>query len=274
LSVTADIFRFKLKNIGGDMRFVFSALLGLFLLLSGNVAVAQISNINDAINKAGSLRYHAHRLGKLYIQIGMGVDAERSQRLLDSAIPVYDRRLVELKNYAPTPEIKESYLALEKTWIGYKDLLVGAKPSQDGARKIVEISDQVVAIANKATGQLATHSGSTQGGLVNVSGRQRMLSQRMAKYTQAISWGVAPATAAAEVAKDKVEFAQKLDELAAAPSNTSAIKDQLALGRQQWMFFDIALSEKKTNSLTVATTSERILEVMDNVVGMYEKLAK
>ena len=40
------------------------------------------------------------------------------------------------------------------------------------------------------------------------------------------------------------------------------------------MFFDIALSEKKTNALTIATTSERILEVMDNVVGMYEKLSK
>jgi hypothetical protein len=44
------------------------------------------------------------------------------------------------------------------------------------------------------------------------------------------------------------------------------------------MFFDNALGgsekEKKTNSLNVATTSERILEVMDNVVGMYEKLGK
>jgi nitrate/nitrite-specific signal transduction histidine kinase len=256
------------------MKSLFSALIGLFLLVSGDLAVAQVSNINDAINKAGSLRYQAHRLGKLYIQIGMGVDADRSKRTMDSVIPIYDRRLVELKNYAPTPEIKESYVALEKAWISYKDLLIGAKPSQDGARKVVEISDQVVAIANKATGQLATHSGSAQGGLVNVSGRQRMLSQRMAKYSQAISWGVAPATAQAEITKDKAEFAQKLDELAAAPINTAGLKDELALGRQQWMFFESALSEKKTNALTIATTSERILEVMDNVVGMYEKLSK
>lgn len=256
------------------MKAFYSALLGLFLLLSGDVALAQISNINDAINKAGSLRYQAHRLGKLYIQIGMGVDVDRSKRLMDTVVPVYDRRLIELKNYAPTPEIKETYVALEKAWIGYKDILIGAKPSQEGARKVVEISDQVVNIANKATGQLAAHSGSAQGGLVNISGRQRMLSQRIGKYSQAIVWGVAPAGAQAEVGKDRAEFAQKLDELAAAPINTPAIKEELALGRQQWGFFESTLNAKRVNVLTIATTSERILEVMDNVVGMYEKLSK
>lgn len=257
---------------------VFRVFLSLLLLSLGGVAQAQVANINDAINKAGSLRYTAHRLGKIYIQLGMGVDVDRSKRVLDSAIGMYDRRVVELKNYAPTPEIKETYVALEKAWIGYKDLLVGAKPSQEGARKVVQVSDEVVAIANKATGQLAAYSGSAQGGLVNVSGRQRMLSQRLAKYSQAIAWGVAPAGAQSEINKDKAEFMQKLDELAAASINTPAIKDELALGRQQWMFFDGALSsretEKKTSSVNVATTSERILEVMDNVVGMYEKLSK
>lgn len=250
--------------------FLVDAFLGL--------AHAQITDINSAINKAGSLRYTAHRLAKVYIQIGMGVDVDRSRRVLDTAVPLYDRRLVELKNYAPTPEIKESYIALEKAWIGYKDLLVGAKPSQDSARKVVLLSDEVVAIANKATGQLAAFSGATQGKLVNVSGRQRMLSQQMAKYYQAQAWGVAPANASAEIAKSKAEFVEKLSELAAAPSNTKGIRDELELGKQQWAFFDAALSgrddEKAINTQNVATTSERILEVMDSVVGLYEKLGK
>lgn len=250
----------------------------LFLVSLAGLAQAQIANINDAINKAGSLRYTAHRLGKVYIQIGMGVDAERSRRILDSTVGMYDQRVVELKNYAPTPEIRESYIALEKAWSGYRSLLTGARPSQEGARRIMAVSDEVVTIANKATAQLAAHSGSVQGGLVNVSGRQRMLSQRLAKYYQAQAWGVAPANVQAEISQARAEFVQKLDELSAAPVNTQAIKDELALARQQWMFFDNAFNgrdnERKANSLNVATTSERILEAMDSVVGLYEKLPR
>ena len=254
------------------------ALLLLVLLFISSFAQAQVANVNDAINKAGSLRYTAHRLAKVYMQIGMGVDADRSKRIMDAAVILYDRRLLELKNYSPTPEIKETYVALEKAWVGYKNLLTGAKPNQESAKKIMLASDEMVAIANKATGQLAVFSGSTQGNLVNVSGRQRMLSQHLAKYYQAQAWGVAPANAADEIKKSRSEFVEKLAELAAAPANTQPIKDELALAKQQWMFFDGALSgpenEKKINSLNVATTSERILEVMDNIVGLYEKMAK
>ena len=259
-----------------------SVLLGLvlatLLATAGNPAQAQIANINDAINKAGSLRYTANRLAKAYFQIGMGIEVDRSRRILDSQVAMYDRRVVELKNYAPTLEIKESYIALEKAWIGYKDLLVGAKPNPEAGRKIVSVSEDVVAIADKATGQLAAHSGTTQGKLVNISGRQRMLSQRIAKYSQAMAWGVAPPGAQAEIDKSRTEFVQMLGELTSAPINTQQIKDELELGKQQWMFFDAALKDrggdKKANSTNVATTSERILEVMDNVVGMYEKLLK
>jgi hypothetical protein len=242
-----------------------------------HAAQAQVANINDAINKAGSLRYTANRLAKVYSQIGMGVEVDRSRRILDSQIAMYDRRVVELKNYSPTPEIKETYLALEKAWSGYKDLLVGAKPNQEAGRKIIQVSEEVVNIANKATGQLAVHSGTTSGKLVNISGRQRMLSQRIAKYAQAAAWGVGPANAQTEIDKSREEFVRMLGELSAAPINTQQIKDELELGKQQWMFFDAALSgkgDKKANATNIATTSERILEVMDNVTGMYEKLLK
>jgi nitrate/nitrite-specific signal transduction histidine kinase len=251
--------------------------LAVFVDAAGNPAQAQIANINDAINKAGSLRYTANRLAKVYFQIGMGVEVDRSRRILDSQIAMYDRRVVELKNYSPTPEIKETYLALEKAWSGYKDLLVGAKPNPEAGRRMIEVSEEVVNIANKATGQLAAHSGTTQGNLVNISGRQRMLSQRIAKYAQAMNWGVAPGNAQAEIDKSKAEFVQKLGELSAAQINTQQIKDELELGKQQWMFFDAALAgkgDKKSNATNIATTSERILEVMDNVTGMYEKLLK
>jgi hypothetical protein len=84
-------------------------------------------------------------------------------------------------------------------------------------------------------------------------------------------------------AKDKLfgarkEFIAALAELAASPKNTPEIVREIQLAQQQWIFFDNALNagaaggNKAQQATNVATTSERILEVMDRITGMYEKL--
>jgi nitrate/nitrite-specific signal transduction histidine kinase len=258
------------------MKVLFGLLLALLLSVPGGEALAQITDLNVAINKAGRQRMLSQRMAKAYFQIGQQVDVERSKKILDSSISTFDRQLVELKNFAPTPEIKETYLKLEQSWLAYKDLLVGATPSQPNGRKVLDLSEQVLGLAHQGTVQLEKKSGSTAGRLVNISGRQRMLSQRMAKFYQAIAWGVGNDNSPAELEKARKEFAAAHQELASAPSNTPQIKDSLELVKQQWMFFENALNQKagpdKRPQTAVATTSERILEEMETVVAQYEKL--
>ena len=108
--------------------------------------------------------------------------------------------------------------------------------------------------------------------------RQRMLSQRMAKFYQASAWGVGDASSTASLEGARKEFNEALGMLAAAPANTPQIKDSLELVKQQWFFFENALGQKtggdKRPQTAVATTGERILEEMEGVVGLYEKLPK
>ncbi|MFZ6815913.1 type IV pili methyl-accepting chemotaxis transducer N-terminal domain-containing protein [Undibacterium sp. Rencai35W] len=248
--------------------------LGLF-----SYSVAQVLNINEAINKSGRQRMLSQRLAKAYLQLGQGIAVEQSRKILDNSMTLFDRQLAELRIFAPTVDNKQVLSEMEKSWLSYKQVLAGKTPNQQDARNIMVINEDVLAMAQKATLQLEKYSGSSAGQLVNVAGRQRMLSQRMAKFYQALQWDVAPLDASAKLDTSRKEFIAGMQTLMAAPGNSGKMKEELALAQQQWMFFDSALrqSGESGNRLlsanNVASTSERILEVMDGITSMYQQLS-
>lgn len=254
--------------------------LGVATLLPTSVArAAAISDIGDAINKAGRQRMLSQRMAKAYCQIGLDILTDRSRKILETSRQRFSEQLAELKAYAPTSDVKESYAELDQLWRRYQTLLSG-KPNLDNARQIATINEDVLRVAHLATTQLELHAASNVGRLINVAGRQRMLSQRMAKFYMFRQWGITSPSMDQEAQLARREFVSALDALVKAQENDTPIKNELELARMQWLFFDEALKQQDvggkdmmTYATNVATTSERLLEVMDRVTGHYARIS-
>lgn len=259
--------------------FVRLGLVGVSLgLLSGlPVSAAAIVDINEAINKAGRMRMLSQRMAKLYCQIGLGVLPDKARELLAASMKLYREHLVELKTFAPSADIRATYEELEQIWRQYEKLL-NATPSRENAQRIASVNEDALRIAHLATTQLELHAGTSVGRLINISGRQRMLSQRMAKFYMFRQWGITTPDMEKEARLAQREFVSALQALNQAPENSEKIKGELELAGTQWLFFEQALRQQaaagqaQTYTEHVATTSERILQVMDRITGLYAGL--
>lgn len=236
---------------------------------------AQVVDLSDAINKAGRQRMLSQRMGKAWLALVNGVEPVAAQKVLDASLALFDRQLVELKAYAPSPDIRDTYQKLELAWSDYKAALLGSHPARQQAAALLETDARVLALAHQGTVQYEAALARPVGKLVNVAGRQRMLSQRMAKFYLAATLQVETGTAHREIGQARTEFLAAMALLRQAPEATARIREELQLADGQWVFFDAALQRLQGGAQTtrpgtdVFVASENLLSVMDRVTGLY-----
>ncbi len=250
----------------------------LGLLVPMGAAHAQVADLNDAINKAGRQRMLSQRMGKAWLALAHKADTPAARTVLEQSMALFERQLAELKAYAPSAPIRETYTQLEGAWAGHKAILVGTSPSRDATPALLQADAKVLALAQQGTVQYEAASGKPVGHLVNVAGRQRMLSQRMAKFCLSAMLSVEATTAATEITKARGEFLSATELLRNAPQANARIRQELLLADGQWVFFDAALQRlgKENNTFRqvseVFVSSENLLASMDRITGMYAAL--
>lgn len=241
-------------------------------------ANAQVADLNDAINKAGRQRMLSQRASKAYLALVQNVESRNAQQVLDKSIALFERQLGELKAFAPSLAIRGTYESLDNAWNEFKRELTGMTPGKEEAARVVKLDAAVLALANLGTAQYEAASGKPVGKLVNIAGRQRMLSQRMAKFYLATAMQIDPAGSTAEIGKSRTEFLAALEVLRNAPEATAQIRQELVLADAQWMFFNRGLQRLEGAGASPALmsdvfiSSENLLAIMDRVTGLYSEI--
>lgn len=231
-------------------------------------------NAAEAMNLSGMQRMLSQRIAKTYLMIGAEVRPDRAEQQLDQSIAKFESNYLALGEYAPTAPIRSALEHAGKTWQRYRELAL-SRPDKQQALVILELSDQLLAQSEQVVQLLESHSGGQSARLVNRSGRQRMLSQRIAKLYLAMSWRLPVAGLEQSFNQAVAEFDQALQELQQARQNTPAIAKGLQQAEAQWRFtragFNLS-SDSRFVPTVIATTSETLLWQMNELTSQYERV--
>ena len=260
-------------------RFILGLLAGLLYAASPasaqTLATATATAIMDTpsvVDSAGRLRMLSQRVVKAYLMLGQGIAAEDARSLLQGSIDQFDSQLEALKKFQPTPSVRSALVKVEDAWTKCKAQLTAA-PSKPGAIELYDASETLQKAAHSATLAYVQVSAAPLNHLVSLAGRQRMLSQRMAKFYFYRAWELYDDPADMELHLSRAHFTAVLLQIESSPLATSQIRASVAQIRREWepyqqlLFASRKPPEMRLAGARVSELSERVLAATEALVA-------
>jgi AmiR/NasT family two-component response regulator len=246
--------------------------------MQGNRKVGQVSRqvidaaqVAEAINRAGQQRMLSQRLVKLYALACSRTDGAAAAVLMKESVQRVEDNLAALQSTLSQATYGDLLAAALAGWKELRTLL-DAPPRTAELARLDEKAEAVLAQANALVLALESSGLAAQVHVINLAGRQRMLSQRMAKLALLQPLAGDPAAMEALLAGTAAEFEQGLAALAAAPLSTPDIRIMIGRGETAWRALRTAVpgAGQPAGRMQVAATSEELLEVFDQLTAAYQ----
>ncbi len=232
--------------------------------------------LSGAINYAGWFRALSQRMAKAYCQQYLQVLPAAAVDVMGQTRKMVQTGSGELARGMQSgqwpAEVGRQLAEVQKQFALLNQMTSAPATTTALVAAASEQADRTLLIAQAVTEAIEKLAQAPSARLVNLAGRQRMLSQRLAKNYFLSAAKVDSKVVQAQLASDAADFRQALQTLKAAPVSTSSIRNELELADSQWLFFESALRRPADDAglNAVATTSERLLGVMDKLTGLYD----
>lgn len=228
----------------------------------------------ESVNRAGQLRMLSQRLIKLYFLLLANVESSQHNQLLADSMLRIDANIAILNKSLSTATFGDFLENVAASWAALKAALKTA-PQANQIADVDLLAENLLREADKLTSGLETAGSASPLHVINVSGRQRMLSQRFAKYALLMVLGDSKARLLAETGlnESKAAFEQALDYLDDIPLSTKDIRAGLDAASVHWQQLLAGATDiqRPAGKALIAMASEGLLDVFERLTEQYER---
>ena len=228
----------------------------------------------DAVNRAGKLRMLSQRLVKACALRVLDRGAAAHADQIDDATRQIDTNIAALAKSVSKPTFGDLLDAVAAAWSELRALAAPGLAAV-GLVALGGAAERLLVQAEKLTRGLETAGLVTTLHVINVSGRQRMLSQRYAKEALLglVLEGDEARAARASLARTAETFEQALTHLRAVPLSTGEIRTLLGDAERVWQ--DVTAAARRVGQASGAraldTSSDVLLALFEQLTGRYER---
>jgi AmiR/NasT family two-component response regulator len=231
----------------------------------------------EDVNRSGQLRMLSQRLVKLALLRLAGVQSDRVAELLKESVQRIDANISALGKSLSQATFGDLLAQVTVTWTRLKPALQQSPVAGEMAH-LDELAELLLQEAERMTGSLESAGAMPPLQMLNLAGRQRMLSQRFAKYALLQALGGAATSQRSEVgmAESQAAFEKALQYLNDIPLTSKEIRaslDKAALGWAQMLAGASGIAKGKDAKRLegLATASEDLLDVFEQLSVQYER---
>lgn len=229
-------------------------------------------SIESAVNKAGRQRMLSQRMVSSYYQIAMSVSPEVAKENLTNSINLFESQLAVLKAYAKDKNLNESLTRVETIWLPLKAIVTGEVDTAHATR-LYYLSEDLLYASHRVVQLIQDKANYTIANVINIAGRQRMLSQKLTKLYLLRGLGFDLLSIKDEIQLANRDFNEALTMLSSFSDNSDLIDKELAEVNIQWEWFQQVLQQSSQEDfhLLLIDASETILTSMETITALYEQ---
>ena len=252
----------------------FKRVINIILVLSiGSFAnTSNATNITESqlLNLAGKQRMLSQRIAKDYLYIGKHIATTKANKQLKESINGFLFAHRKLISSIHDEEVKNLLDFVELSSNEFNDI-ASKKFTLDNAQLILDLSESMLEGSQYVFNSLENSFKVKKSIIIDRSTKQRMLSQRIAKYYISYQSGIKDKNTVTMMKDTVNQFSKNLAILMKNPSNTPQINKKLEKINRLWKIVHKFYNniEKGGLPLIVFNTTDNITSKMDEVTKLY-----